>query len=161
MAEVSKEDPDFLNIQEKKLKQALDLDDSEFELISSRVPSVNSVSPGDIITFAYKANAGGRGTQRQQQYMAIAVSNARTGTRGAIFKNTRTRNNLFSCFLVDHLSSESLKVFTQSLNKYKGYTKIASYRYITGLFGLLIGKDKYRTFITTGRMSQLTRIKNK
>ena len=148
MAEVSKRDPDFLNIQEDKLKDALGLGEVEFDLISANIPSVNSASPGDVVSFVYNG----------AQFIAIAVSNARTGSSSAIFRNTRTKNKLFSCFLVDHLSSESLKIFIQALNKYRDYTKIASYRYITTLFGMLIGKDRYRTFISTGRMANLTRI---
>lgn len=148
MAEVSKEDPDFLSVQEDKLRDALGLEEAEFDLISARVPSINSVSPGDVVSFTYNGLS----------YIGIAVSNARTGSSSAIFRNTKTKNKLFSCFLVNHLSSESLRIFIQALNRYRDYTRIASYRYITTLFGMLIGKDRYRTFISTGRMAQLNRI---
>ena len=147
MAEISNKDPRFLEIQEEKLKQALGLDEVEYELISTKISNTSNISPGQVVTFVYDG----------KQFMALAVSNARSGSN-VTFRNIRTRNKLFSCFLVDHLSRESLQVLISSLNKYGKYTKIASYKYITNLFGLLIGKDRYRTFISTGRMSQLTRV---
>ena len=149
MAEISKQDADFINLQEEKLKQALEIDETGVDLISASVPSVANLDPGDIAAFSYNGKS----------FMVIAVSNARTGSSSTVFTNTRTKNKLFSCFLVDHLSSESLKILISSLDKYREYAKVASYRYIVTLFGMYIGKDKYRTFISTGnKLSGLTRI---
>ena len=149
MAEISKQDADFIDLQEEKLKKALNIDETGLDLISASVPSVANLDPGDVATFSYNGKT----------FMSIAVSNARTGASSAVFTNTRTKNKLSSCFLVDHLSSESLKILISSLDKYREYAKVASYRYIVTLFGMYIGRDKYRTFISTGnRMSSLVRI---
>jgi len=151
MADISKKDPRFLEIQEEKLKRALEIDETGLDLISARVPSVNSISPGNVVSFSYNKSS----------YMALAASNGRSGPSSAVFRSRGTKNKLFSCFLVDHLSSESLKIIIESLNRYGSFTKIASYRYITNLFGLFVGRENYRTFISTGRMSNLTRILTK
>jgi len=148
MPKYSKKSPNFLEQEQSKLKQAKELTDLELDLIQKRIPSVNSLSPGDMLSFSYNGSP----------FMALAVSNQRTGASSTIFTNRNTKNKLFSCFVVDHLSSESLRVLLSSLDKYKDYTKIASYKYITSLFGLILGKDKYRTFISTGKMSNLNRI---
>lgn len=148
MPKFSKKPSNFLEQQTQKIKDALQLQDRELDLVESRIPSITHVDPGDILSFSYKGKS----------FMVLAVSNQRTGESSAIFKNLRTKNNLLSCFVVDHLSKESLGVIISSLDKYREYAKIASYKYMTTLFSLFLGKDKYRTFITAGNISGLSRI---
>jgi len=108
MPKYSKKSSNFLEQEQSKLKQAKELTDLELDLTQKRIPSVNSLSPGDMLSFSYNGSP----------FMALAVSNQRTGASSTIFTNRNTKNKLFSCFVVDHLSSESLRVLLSTLVKY-------------------------------------------
>lgn len=153
MDRFSKKSPRFLRQEEAQLQTALGSSNQEFKFNSARIPSVNSLTPGDILSFSYSKKTGGANT-----FITLAVSNKRSGSSSASFSSNGKQ--YYSCYLIDHLSEETWKTIVATINKYKGdYGKIASYRYIKNLFGMFLGKSYYRTFISVGSMmSNLVRI---
>lgn len=141
----SKQSSRFLRQERKQLvKNLAPVKDSEF--YKTRVASISSVGVGDIALFSYNGS----------MYITLAVSNKRSGPASPRF--SAANKKFYSCYLIDHLSEETWKIIVSSINKYKvSYSKIASYKYIKGLFGVFIGSRHYRTFNTVGVMGNLTR----
>lgn len=126
-------------LKQEKVQLATNLKVDNFELYDTPVASVDSVQPGDILSFYYKPTGS--------QYITLAVSNKRTGTSSCRF--AASGKEYYSGFLVDHLSEQTWYIITRSINRYrKNYTRAASYKYIKNLFGVFVGKQHYRTFIS-------------
>jgi hypothetical protein len=138
----------FLRQETAQLKNNLSIE-GELSFYSTPVASVDSISPGDIAAFKY--------SNTRKYYITLAVSNKRSGINSSRF--SRNNQEYFSAFTIDHLSKETWGVIVKSINKYKdSFNKVASYDYIKRLFGIFIGPQYYRTFISVGTMSGLTRI---
>jgi len=135
MPEISEEKEKQFNI----LKIILKLSDEDNRLKYVSGPAeLGRLRATDIAVFNY----------RRKAFMVLCVLNQRTGSQEPFFTNTRTGNQLLSCFRIDGTSVETLEVILNSLYTVDKNTlrKIASYRYFKNMFSLLLGKRQYRTF---------------
>lgn len=131
----------------------------------ARPVTVSYLRPGAVCSLMYKNKPGTRRNIKVKPLTVLVVSNARSGLGSVMFtyKNQKgTTDKYLSCFLVDHLQYETLSSIKTSIDKHrKSITegrKAKSYKYIKSLFGLLIGRDKYRTLsITEGSISSIVR----
>lgn len=122
---------------------------THFSHKSERIP-VNDIKPGDLLTFEYNG----------ELFTVLAVSCSRSGDSSSFFSVITTKNTLMSCFKVNHLQQETISTIVSRINKLGDkFSKIASYKYVKNLFGIFIGKDRFRTFISiNSKIGSLTRI---
>ena len=115
------------------IKESFNINDDIYKLIERRI-SQSQISVGDLLTFSYS----------QSNFLCIVCKNKRTSTGS--FVSTRG-NRLLSCYRVDHLSMDTLKIILNVLNKYDNIRSSISYeKSLSGFLGLVGGADKYRTF---------------
>jgi len=134
--------PEFSEEKEKQfnmLKLILKLSEDDNRLKYTSGPAeLGRLKATDIAVFSY----------RRKSFMVLCVLNQRTGDEEPFFTNTKTGNQLLSCFRIDGTSVETIEVVLNSLYSMDKNVlkKIASYRYFKNMFSLLLGKRQYRTF---------------
>lgn len=120
--------------------------------VKSKAATVSSLRAGNFCSIRYSSFIPSKYQSSNKRMLVMVVANTRTATNGGIFYHKSkdgTRDKYLSCFRVDHLMIETLAALQSSLNKYKKFSKIKSYKYLKTLFGMFIGSDNYRTLSLT------------
>jgi hypothetical protein len=127
--------------------------------------TVSNLRPGAMCSLMYKNKVGTGRNIKNKPLTVLVVSNSRSGLGSAMYTHRSkkgTQDKYLSCFLIDHLQYETLSTIKTSINKYRKKVsdgrKAKSYKYVKSLFGLIIGRDKYRTLsITEGSVGSVIR----
>ena len=122
--------------------------------------TVTSLRPGTICSLTYKNKQGTGRRVKNKPFTVLVVSNARSGLGSGLFSTAGDK--FLSCFILDGLSFESVRTIKSSIDKYRllisDRRKAKSYKYIANLFGLILGKNKYRTLsVSQGGISDVVR----
>ena len=131
----------------------------------AHLTTISALRPGAICSLMYKNKLGTGRRLEVKAFTVMVVSNSRTGLGSVMFEHKspgKVKDKYLSCFIVDHLQFETINSIRTSIDKYRKQLgdgrKAKTYRYVKSLFGLLIGKDKYRTLsVTEGSISSVVR----
>ena len=124
----------------KVVRESMDLTPDVYDLIE-RSTTFSKLNVGDVISFYY-VNSD-QSIPLTANFLAVIVKNKRAPT--GTFTSTQG-NHLLSCYRVDHLGTETLRIVTEGLNKNEQLKEQASYKKFTAILKLLAGETKYRTF---------------